>query len=303
MPGCPSNQVRVNGVCQCSPGNKIIDGVCTNCPKYTQYVNGICLCYNGNPPIDGQCQELSCPDINHVYDSITRTCKCKGPLSWVRGRCEYIKGCGENEYWCGTHCKCHYGYVREHGKCVRSTATIPKCPPYSTFDIVSYSCVCHQGYHPVRPYVCQKCPDNTHWDGFKCNDNRHNSPDDKYCAQGYIYDLFTASCIFDATTGCGPNEYYDAPHCRCKLGYFVIEGACQKCPYGTFFDGLSCNDVHVQTCEDPYKFWNGRECVCQPEFFEYGNTCVRCPANTEWNGICCKVPLPFVAELKVVNGY
>ena len=53
MPTCPFNQVRVNGICECSPGNKIINGQCTNCPRFTQYVNGICLCYNGNPPING----------------------------------------------------------------------------------------------------------------------------------------------------------------------------------------------------------------------------------------------------------
>ena len=297
MPSCPNNQVRRNGVCVCSPGNKIINGVCTDCPKYTQYVNGVCLCYNGHPPIDGECQMLSCPDINHVYDSLSKSCKCKGPLIWMRGRCEYIRGCGENEYWCGTACVCHYGYHRVNGKCEKSTATIPKCPPYSTFDVVSYKCVCDQDYHPVRPYVCQKCPTG-YWDGYKCNNDQN-----QVCAQGYIYDFFTSSCILDQTSGCGPNEYLDGIHCRCKLGYFWINGSCQKCEYGTYFDGLSCNDSHVKQCDDSYKFWNGKDCVCLPDFFEYGDTCVRCPANTVWNGICCKVPVPHIGPLEVVNGY
>ena len=171
LPACPSNQVRVSGKCVCSPGNKIINGACTNCPRYSQYVDGICICYNGNPPIDGECQKLSCPDPNHVYDSISKSCKCKGPLVWMRGRCEYLKGCGENEYWCGTYCACHYGYVRKSGKCVKATDVVPKCPPYSFFDVTNYRCICNAGYFLVEQYTCQKCSGGSYWDGHKCSNN------------------------------------------------------------------------------------------------------------------------------------
>ena len=65
--------------------------------------------------------------------------------------------------------------------------------------------------------------------------------------------------------------------CVCKKGYFFINGACELCRYGTYFDGLSCVSFVDETCDDPYRFFNGIECVCIPDFFEYGNTCVRCP--------------------------
>ena len=159
----------------------------------------------------------------------------------MRGKCEYIRGCGVNEYWCGTYCACHYGYVRRSGQCVRSTDIVPKCPPFSTFDIVLYRCICSAGYYPVSEYVCQKCSENTYWDGFKCNNDQSVQ---KYCAQGYIYN--GVSCVRDNFSPCGPNEYMNtAGHCVCKQGYFIIDFACSKCPYGTFFDGLTCNDVRT----------------------------------------------------------
>lgn len=275
----------------------MIDGVCTNCPRYSQYVHGVCVCYNGNPPVDGSCQRLSCPDVNHVYDPISQSCKCKGPLVWMRGRCEYIVGCGANEYWCGTECVCHYGYTRVNGVCVRATTPNPKCPPFSSFDVVNYRCVCNPGFYSIKPYVCQRCPSNAYWDGFKCNNDAN-----RQCAQGYSYSVVTQSCERNAPL-CGPNEYLDGLICRCKIGFFWINGQCRSCAYGTYFDGLACASTQVQTCNDPYKFWNGRACVCIAGFFEYGTTCVRCPANTVWNGLCCKNPSSHSLELNVVNGY
>lgn len=296
MPSCPSNQVRMNGKCVCSPGNKIINGACTNCPRYSQYVHGVCVCYNGNPPIDGQCQKLSCPDPNHVYDSISKSCKCKGPLVWMRGRCEYLKGCGENEYWCGTHCACHYGYMRQSGKCVKSTAVVPKCPPFSTFDAISYRCVCNAGYFSMGEYDCRKCSAGAYWNGHKCSKGTIS------CAQGYISN--GVNCVRDTSSMCAAGQYMTSMgQCRCKTGFFMIGGKCQQCPYGTYYDGMECTNIFTTQCTDPYKFWNGAACVCGPHYFEYGNTCVRCPANTVWNGLCCKVPSNLVAPLNVVNGY
>ena len=56
---------------------------------------------------------------------MSKSCKCKGPLTWVRGRCQYFKGCGANAYWCGTKCACHYGYTKVHGKCIKATDPVP----------------------------------------------------------------------------------------------------------------------------------------------------------------------------------
>lgn len=67
---------------------------------------------------------------------------------------------------------------------------------------------------------------------------------------------------------CGPNEYLDAfLNCRCKTGYFFINGECMKCEYGQYFDGTSCVNFNVPQCTDPYKVWNGVTCVCMAEFF------------------------------------
>ena len=175
----------------------------------------------------------------------------------MRGRCEYIKGCGNHEYWCGTKCVCHYGYTRVKGICVRSTSPAPKCPPYSTFDPVSYQCVCEAGYHPVERNVCRKCPANAYWDGHKCNNDINNM-----CTQGYVYDSFRRVCVKEINN-CKENEYlHNGLHCICKVGFFWINNSCRKCPYGTYYDGLACVSTYVPSCNDPYKFWNGKACVC-----------------------------------------
>ena len=215
----------------------------------------------------------------------------------MRGKCTYIKGCGENQYWCGTKCVCHYGYKWMHGKCVKSTDIMPECPPYSSFDPIQYRCVCQSGYHPVSEHTCRRCPSNAYWDGHRCSNSLSST-----CAQGYIFN--GVECVRDTFSLCGMNEYLDTVgNCRCKTGYFFINNSCMKCEYGQYFDGQSCVNFYVEQCDDPYKVWNGVQCVCMAEFFEYGDTCVRCPANTKWNGFCCKIPSNLVVELNVVNGY
>lgn len=183
-----------------------------------------------------------------------------------------------------------------HGKCVKSTDPVPSCPPYSEFDPVSYKCVCQQGYYPQGTYICRKCSAGAYWDGNKCNNNPS-----RMCAQGYFYDSTTDSCIKDFI--CDENEYLQGLNCVCKTGFFFIDNKCQSCPYNSYFDGVSCVEMAIQQCNNPYKFWNGKACVCLPNFFEYGDSCVRCPANTVWNGLCCKIPSHVVGPLEVANGY
>ena len=113
-----------------------------------------------------------------------------------------------------------------NGKCIKSTDVAPVCPPYSTFDPVSYQCVCERGYHPVRPHVCQKCPVSSYWDGYKCSNDANMQ-----CAQGYVYDSFSFTCVKEVSS-CGINEYRDGIQCKCKKGYFWINGQCRSCGYG-----------------------------------------------------------------------
>jgi hypothetical protein len=89
VPDCSGGAVRVHGVCKCPGGNKMINGSCTSCPQYTQYVNGVCLCYNGQLPYNGKCQKLSC-GYQQIWDPLTGCCKCRRPLVWIMGRCQYI---------------------------------------------------------------------------------------------------------------------------------------------------------------------------------------------------------------------
>ena len=45
---CPSNEIRVNGVCQCVANFYRIQGMCTQCPDFTQWNGLYCAAINSD---------------------------------------------------------------------------------------------------------------------------------------------------------------------------------------------------------------------------------------------------------------
>ena len=175
----------------------------------------------------------------------------------------------------------------KYGKCVYADDIIPKCPHNSVFNGVN--CQCLPGFYPIIAGKCQKCPPGTHWNGKECQVG------DYVCVKGFKWHQGKKKCVHI----CGSNEEWDGVYCRCVKGAFLIEGKCQFCQYGTFFDGLRCAETKIPQCEDGYKFWNGYECVCLEGYYDLGSKCIKCPEHTEWNGVCCKAKGGYSIDLTV----
>lgn len=292
LSNCGALQIFINGACVCQQGyqsDNIYGDCIAECTQFQVRENGYCRCADGYKQVDnGICipdtGNSFCP-LGQTFDPITRSCRCELPKVWVMGFCQFPNVCGPNEYWCVTSCICNNGFYRVGGVCVPVPPT-PECPPNSVGNGVN--CMCNQGFYPVRPGVCERCPYHTIWDGRAC------VKEGDQCQNGYKWDNNQGCCIEHRPT-CLPNQHWDGVACRCDHGFFWIQGRCQTCPYGSVFDGMSCNYGNVigKTCIDPYSFYNGRECVCLPNYFPLlNNRCVGCPEGTHWDGTCCKVHDP-----------
>ena len=75
--------------------------------------------------------------MNEVYNAATQKCDPFIPPS-----------CGRHEYFFENCCFCEIGYVRIGGVCIT-------CPPHSSYDWNTDSCVCDPGYYFVGEEVKQ----------------------------------------------------------------------------------------------------------------------------------------------------
>lgn len=274
IPDCRQNEVRINGFCQCGPNFMRVDsGICIpNCPSgvYDQWGN--CDCKRGcGSGIVNYCA------FGQTYDPVTASCRCDRPKVWVLGQCQYPNLCGPNEYWCGTACICNYGFFKVNGTCTEVPA-IPQCPENSVSNGIF--CACVPGTYPISG-GCRPCPADTVWNGRRCDAGGN-------CEPGFYFNVTLRACL-PIETACGPNEKWDGRICICKHGYFLIDGVCTTCPYGTVFDGHTCvPGGNIPTCIDPFSFYNGKTCVCLPNYWPLLNgACVSCPDGTYWAGNCC----------------
>ena len=290
IPVCTQFEVRGDdGYCKC-PDNFIRFGlgICVpDCPPGSVGYGGKCVCHDNCKEWGFNGYSKSCSG-GLDYDPVTDTCRCDKPKVRALSGCIKPNPCGTNQYWCGTHCVCNYGFYMVNGACVPVIPALT-CPSNSVSNGVN--CQCLPGFFPVTPSSCQRCPAGSSWNGKICQVGQT-------CLPGYKWDVPSQSCIL-AIPLCSQNERWDGVTCRCVQGFHFISGACRKCEYGTVFDGITCVPGTGLQCVDPYAFYNGFACVCIPGFWPLLNgLCITCPAGTTWDGTCCKsrigVTLPLV---------
>lgn len=161
IPNCSSNEISVNGFCECAPG-------------YIRVALGVCVLQQTGPG--------ACPP-GGVF---------------IFGQCVSPTLCGPNEYWCGGVCTCVNGYYKINGQCVPVQPTYV-CPFNSESNGVN--CVCKQGYYPVVPGACEKCPSGTFWDGKACSYGNNGL---NQCQSGWIWHPVKACCYNPGN--CGRDE-------------------------------------------------------------------------------------------------
>ena len=175
-----------------------------------------------------------------------------------------IKECPANSIFTNGNCQCITGFRFEGERCVKI------CPPNSK-DNGFGECVCVAEYYRDEYGNCRpgsSCPPFSKRNSAGicvCDDGyiEHTYEDSQMacvrCQEGEYWDSATAKCVFV----CSLNEEYSnsLKKCVCKQGYgiynnkcsqcpsdfFVHEGSCVSCPFGTILVGNDC------VCKDGFK--------------------------------------------------
>ena len=179
-------------------------------------------------------------------------------------------------------CVCNEGYKLNGNTCELANKPIPTCPKNAYFNGVG--CTCSVGFYQTSANACTTCPAGTTWNGQSCASTPKTT-----CAAGYVYNSNIGQCEASAPS-CGKYAFFNGATCECLTNYHLINGVCQQCPSGTFFDGLKCVSRTVSeptvTCGSNQVAING-ECVCNDGLYLINGVCLACPAYTIWNGKYC----------------
>ena len=282
---CGLNGYLKYGQCYCNPGYFWVNGICRPCGA-NQGFNGVsCECYLGfTADATGNCVQSNFQPTcyqNERYDANLKACVCVSGTQYVRGKCVQLPTCPANSYYNSVSCVCNTGFQLQNGQCVSINAVLPSCPTNAYFNGVS--CTCNIGFYQASANGCAPCPVGTSWNGNTCGTQPANT-----CANGYIFNTNSGQCEPSAPS-CGDNAYFNGACCVCVSGFNLINGACQKCPVGTGFDGTQCSAKAVSslTCGSNQIAVDGK-CVCNSGLYLINGQCLSCPAYTVWNGSYCK---------------
>lgn len=158
----------------------------------------------------------------------------------------------------------------------------PTCGTNEVLNFNTLVCECQGGFYKING-VCGGCQPYATYNKFtqKCD-----------CIQGYV--LNNNNCI-PATrpplpptplpvpsSPCPPNQILVNQVCQCRVGFFLINGACTQCPTGQFYDAsLAVCRIPCLTNEVYNKYT--RVCECATSYFRINGTCTQCPGNTTYS--------------------
>ncbi|CAL6097846.1 Conserved_hypothetical protein [Hexamita inflata] len=192
---CPiSGQQSVNGICQCTIINSIVqNGICM-CPSNSSIIQNVCVCnIVGQAIKNGECacqtngafveNEACTCGINSINQS--NVCSCPSGAALVSGLCTCTL---INAYISGNQCICPQFSIISYNSC--------DCP--SNSQIVNNICVCNQIVGQViRNGSCQ-CPSGLSVINGSCQQLNYviNSSDLSFtCAQQIYSQRFTISSV------------------------------------------------------------------------------------------------------------
>ncbi|CAL5992375.1 Conserved_hypothetical protein [Hexamita inflata] len=199
-------QQSINGICQCTNINEIVQGSSCVCPINASVIGNACLCniITGQVMVSGQCV---CPTIGAII---------------VNGVCT----CGQNSLNISNTCSCPTGSTLQAGVCT--------CTNINAY-ISGNTCVCPQ-YSVLVGNVCT-CPQYSQISGNTCICN---------LVTGQIMNAGTCICttngafINSGTCSCGVNSFNISNTCSCPVNSALIGGVCTCTISGQIMQSNAC---------------------------------------------------------------
>ncbi|CAL6000767.1 Conserved_hypothetical protein [Hexamita inflata] len=219
-----TGQFSINGICQCSTMNSIVQAGQCVCPVNSNVVGTACVCsIIGQVMLNGQCV---CPTTGAFVQSnactcglnsfnISNTCSCPSGASLINGACT----CSNiNAYISGNKCVCP-----TFSSLVGNTCTCP-----SNSQIVSNECVCNLiSGQVMNNGVCKCHTANAYVNNGACICGVDALNVSNVCTCPAKSSLVNNVCTCDQITG----QQMIAGTCQCSFGYSVVNNSCYQTSY------------------------------------------------------------------------
>ena len=303
---CPNGQFEKNSVCVNCPKGKYQDGTgksnCKLCPDNSITLStqsdhlDDCLCSAGRTQKSGRCRPCS----TGYFKSTTSNDDClpcePGNFSALNGSA-YCVPCPQQTFQ-------HLGGQSFCFDCRANSTSVAignlnyldcKCNPGFEINNCTNECtdyeactMCKRGFFKTgyENVACQQCPfgKTTSKRGadqdvcFPCSNNRYLATIDG--------EAICLSCPVNTISESGST---DISQCKCGFGHGLYDGACSRCPFGTYsgypsntactpcnagFEGLNISTTML-------RIWHRDACQpCKVNFFEVNDVCRPCPPNS-----------------------
>ncbi|CAL6099555.1 Conserved_hypothetical protein [Hexamita inflata] len=270
---CPIlGQKPVNGICQCTNTNAIVqDNICV-CPQFSTLIGSICTGPENSVLINGtfkcvgdlimQAGVCSCPTAGAAFYNGACTCGVNGQNT------SNMCSCPANSVLVSGVCTCNIsGQTMKSGACVCTT---------SGAFVNNGACTC--GVNGVNNSNICSCPTNSVLVGNACTCNVISG---QTMVSGACACSTFGAFVSGSACTCGVNGLNNSNTCNCPANSALVSGVC------------TCNVILGQTmksgvcsCNTTGAFVSNGACTCGVDSLNMTNTC-SCPASSSLVGGKC----------------
>ncbi|CAL6113648.1 Conserved_hypothetical protein [Hexamita inflata] len=281
-----SGQQNINGICQCTIINSIVQSGACICPFNSNVISSACVCsITGQTIQNGQCacsttgafvnnNACTC-GVNSL--NISNTCSCPSGANLINGVCT----CSNiNAYISGNSCVCP-----TNSSLIGNTCT---CPANS--QIINNICICNQIIGQImNSGVCKCSTTGAFVSGASCTCGVNSLNISNSCSCPSGASLLNGICICTNI-----NAYISGNSCVCPTNSSLIGNTC-TCPTSSQLVNniCECNQISGQImnngscqCQTTGAYVYNGVCACGVNAVNVSNTCT-CPINSSLvNNVC-----------------
>ncbi|CAL6097013.1 Conserved_hypothetical protein [Hexamita inflata] len=229
-----SGQQSINGICQCTNINSIVQSGSCVCPPNSNVIGTACVCsIIGQTMQNGQCacstngafvnNNVCLCGVNGI--NISNTCSCPNGASLVNGVCT----CSNiNAYISGDKCVCP-----TYSQLIGNTCTCP-----SNSKIINNECVCNQVAGQIMNNGVCKCQT---LGAFETNEacicGQYALNTSNICTCPTNSTLVNSICTCDQIIG----QQMISGSCQCPSGYAIVNNQCQQTSYAINTTNFECS--------------------------------------------------------------
>ncbi|CAL6027312.1 Conserved_hypothetical protein [Hexamita inflata] len=229
-----SGQQSINGICQCTNINSIIQQNSCVCPANSNVIGTACVCsIIGQTMQNGKC---ICSTNGAFADNnvctcglnsfnISNTCSCPNGANLVNGVCT----CSNiNAYISGDKCVCP-----TYSSLIGNTCTCP-----SNSQIVNNECICNLIIGLIMSNsVCQCQTSGAFVNNGMCICGQYALNFSNTCTCPTNSILVNNICTCDKIKG----QYIINNSCQCQSGYSIVNNSCQKTHHSIIIPNFECS--------------------------------------------------------------